>query len=72
LPLAGQLLDLVKRASAGNLQASSRPQFQRLGLEFVERQSDHIAREEMALLPALDDALDEADDARLAAAYAGA
>ena len=42
----------------------------RNALELVERQVAHIQKETMALLPLLDDLLDEADDRELAFAYA--
>lgn len=40
------------------------------GLELAERLVSHVQKEEMSLLPALDDLLDEAADAELAVAYA--
>lgn len=70
LPLAGALLASVRQARAEQLAASDWPAFRRLGLEFVERQVDHIEKEEMALLPALAETLDEDEDARIRAAYA--
>ena len=41
-------------------------------LELVERQVSHIQKETMALLPLLDDLLDEETDRELAFAYASA
>ena len=43
---------------------------QRGALEIVERQVAHIQKETMALLPLLEDLLDEDDDRELAFAYA--
>lgn len=40
------------------------------GLELAERLVSHVQKEEMSMLPALDDLLDEAADAELAVAYA--
>ncbi|HEU4350417.1 MAG TPA: hemerythrin domain-containing protein [Burkholderiales bacterium] len=41
-----------------------------LGLELAERLVSHVQKEEMSLLPALDDLLDEGADHELASAYA--
>lgn len=46
--------------------------FKRLALEWVERAVSHIQKETMALLPMLDELLDEQTDAELALAYANA
>jgi len=47
-------------------------EIQRLGLELAERLASHVQKEEMSLLPALEDLLDEETDHELAAAYAAA
>jgi hypothetical protein len=41
-----------------------------LGLELAERLVSHVQKEEMSLLPALEDLLDEEVDHELASAYA--
>ena len=41
-----------------------------LGLELAERLVSHVQKEEMSMLPALDDLLDEEVDHELATAYA--
>jgi iron-sulfur cluster repair protein YtfE (RIC family) len=41
-----------------------------LGLELAERLVAHVQKEEMSLLPALDDLVDETQDGELSAAYA--
>ena len=46
------------------------PEVKRLGLELAERLVGHVQKEEMALLPALDDFLDEESDIGLDSAYA--
>lgn len=46
------------------------PQVKILGLELVERLVAHVQKEEMSLLPALEDLVDEDADGELAAAYA--
>lgn len=52
------------------LQARNWPQLKPAGLELSERLLAHVQKEEMSLLPALEDLLDEETDARLALAYA--
>jgi iron-sulfur cluster repair protein YtfE (RIC family) len=46
------------------------PEAKRLGLELAERLVSHVQKEEMALLPALDDFIDEETDHELDSAYA--
>ncbi|MCD6044364.1 MAG: hypothetical protein K0R40_3967, partial [Burkholderiales bacterium] len=41
-----------------------------VGVELAERLVSHVQKEEMSLLPALEDLLDEAADAELSLAYA--
>ena len=48
----------------------AQPQLKPLALELAERLVSHVQKEEMALLPALDDLLDEATDRELQLAYA--
>jgi DUF438 domain-containing protein len=48
----------------------SDPQLKPLGLELAERLVGHVQKEEMSLLPALDDLLDELTDGELSTAYA--
>lgn len=69
LPLAAELLVYLRRALTGTLTKADWHECRRLGLEFVERQNDHIEKEEMALLPALREVLDEGDDEAISAAY---
>jgi hemerythrin-like domain-containing protein len=46
-------------------------QLRTAGLELSERLNAHVQKEEMSLLPAVEDLLDDETDARLALAYAG-
>ncbi len=46
------------------------PEFRALAFELAERLVTHVQKEEMALLPALDDLLDEDADRELQLAYA--
>ena len=58
-----RFMDLVK-------DDPSRSEVKILGLELAERLVAHVQKEEMSLLPALEDLLDEAADGELAVAYA--
>ena len=70
MQLAAEVRSLVRRAQDDDLSKADWPLFRRLGLEFVERQIDHIEKEEMALLPLLEDAIDYEADQRICTAYA--
>jgi hemerythrin-like domain-containing protein len=63
----------VRAAAQGFGAALQTQDWQRLraaGLELAERLVAHVQKEEMSLLPAIEDLLDEETDARLALAYA--
>jgi hemerythrin-like domain-containing protein len=68
--VAAELLPLARMAAAGAIGEEDWSALRRNALELVERQVAHIQKETMALLPLLDDLLDEADDRELAFAYA--
>jgi hemerythrin-like domain-containing protein len=68
--VAGEIRTLVRSAAAGTLDDSGFDLLRRGALEMVERQVAHIQKETMALLPLLDDLLDEELDRELAFAYA--
>ena len=68
--LAGELLPLAESALHGALDPEGWQALRRAALEMVERQVAHIQKEGMALLPMLDELLDEETDQRLAFAYA--
>lgn len=68
--VADELLPLARAAAAGTLPAAEAGTLKRLVLEIVERQVAHIQKETMALLPLLDDLLDDETDRELAFAYA--
>lgn len=68
--VASELLPLARAGAAGALHGAAFESY-RLGvLEIVERQVSHIQKETMALLPLLDDLLDEAIDSELSMRYA--
>ena len=60
---AARFIALVKTDSFPN-------ELRVVGLELAERLASHARKEEMSLLPALDDLLDEGADHELASAYA--
>lgn len=68
--LAAELLPLAEAALAGTLDTPGWQNLKRATLEMVERQVAHIQKESMALLPLLDDLLDDETDQQLAFAYA--
>ena len=68
--VAEELLPLTRAASAGTLDGAGWDALKRGALELVERQVAHIQKEEMALLPLLDDLLDDETDRQLAFDYA--
>lgn len=66
LPLAHRLVEIAKSARAAEFAAEAWTQFHATGAELIERLVSHVQKEEMGLLPALDDLLDEEADGRLA------
>jgi hemerythrin-like domain-containing protein len=66
LPLAHRLVAMARPARDAGFDAAAWADFHALGAEFVERLTSHILKEDMGLLPALDDLLDEEEDGRLA------
>ncbi len=68
--VAAELLPLAAQAAAGAIDEAGWSALRRNALEIIERQVSHIQKETMALLPLLDDLLEEADDRELAFAYA--
>ena len=68
--VCGELAPLAREAAAGTLSDAGWDALKRGALEMVERQVAHIQKESMALLPLIDDLLDEETDRELAFAYA--
>lgn len=68
--VAAEILPLAQAAAAGGLADADFDALRRGAFEMVERQVSHIQKETMALLPMLDDLLDEDTDRELAFAYA--
>lgn len=67
--VAAELQPLLVGAAAGTLSRSGWDALTRTTLEIVERQVTHIQKEAVALLPLLDDLLDETTDRELTFAY---
>jgi hemerythrin-like domain-containing protein len=67
--VAAELLPLIRAYADGSLDDAGWQALVRGALELVERQVAHIQKEEMALLPLLDDLLDDETDRQLAFAY---
>ncbi len=68
--VAEELLPLTSAAASAKLDPAGWDQLKACVLELVERQVSHIQKEEMALLPMLNDLLDDETDQRLAFEYA--
>ena len=68
--VGAELAPLLDAARRGTLADDGWQSLRQAALELVERQVAHIQKEEMALLPTLDELLDDDDDAQLAMAYA--
>jgi hemerythrin-like domain-containing protein len=68
--VAEEMLPLARAAAAGSLGDDGWNTLKVGALEMVERQVSHIQKETMALLPMLDDLLDDDTDRELAFAYA--
>ena len=70
--VAAELLPLARAVANASLDAAGWAALARAALELVERQVSHIQKEEMALLPMLEDLLDDETDRRLAMDYTAA
>ena len=68
--VAQSLADLLRRAFAGGLQPQQWQAMKTLALEFSERLGSHAQKEDGALLPVLENLLDEDTDRELFGAYA--
>ncbi len=68
-PLASQLAAQARAARTEGFDAATWSTFQTLGGELIERQISHIQKEEMALLPILDDELESDQDEAIANEY---
>lgn len=70
--VVAELQPLVDAVADGTLEVAGWHTLAGAALELVERQVSHIQKEEMALLPLLEDLLDDDTDRRLAMDYTAA
>ena len=70
--VAAELAPLAQAATSAALSPPAAALLEQLLIELLERQVSHIQKETMALLPLLDDLLDDETDRRLAFEYAAA
>jgi len=68
-PLGARLAILAQEAADKPFNAAKWDEFWRSGQELCERIRGHVQKEEMALLPAIEDAMDTDTDARLYQEY---
>ena len=69
-PLGARLGSLAGEAAGRSFDGAAWDEFWRSGQELAERIRGHVQKEEMALLPAIEDAMDPDTDARLYQEYA--
>lgn len=69
LPLGEQVAEAARNAMENGFSDTTWPAFRDAAAELIERMYAHIQKEEMALLPALEDLLDAETDMELATAY---
>jgi len=69
-PIGDQLASIAGQGARQGFSIDDWKVFRRLGLEFIERLASHIQKEEMGLVPLLDDLLDDDTDRELALKYA--
>ncbi|MCP5088702.1 MAG: hemerythrin domain-containing protein [Rhodobacteraceae bacterium] len=70
LPLGETVATMARDARENGFTDESWTQFRNAAAELIERMFAHIQKEEMALLPALEDLLDAETDMELSTAYA--
>lgn len=68
--VGAQMVTLARAAAQNGFGPETWAEFRRLGGELVERMLSHVQKEEMALLPLLDDVVDADTDAALAMSHA--
>ena len=68
-PLGMRLAEVAREAAARGFNEASWAEFRRLGQEFCERVIAHVQKEEMALLPLLEETMDADAEMRLYEEY---
>ena len=69
LPLGLELVAAIQDVGAEGFTTESWQSFKQFGAEFSDRLRDHASKEEMGLVPLIDDLLEPAADNELAAKY---
>jgi hemerythrin-like domain-containing protein len=70
-PVAARLAAIAREASAAGFDDAKWQEFRRLGQDLCERMLAHVQKEEMALLPLLEENMDPQTEARLFDQYSG-
>jgi hemerythrin-like domain-containing protein len=70
-PLGAKLAALARAGEANGFDDANWTEFRRVGTELCERMLVHVQKEEMALLPLLEESMDGEVEARLFEAYVG-
>jgi len=68
-PIGVRVAALARAAAVGGFDAAGWDEFRRLGQELCERMLAHVQKEEMALLPLIEDSMDAETEARLLQEY---
>jgi len=68
-PIGVKLAKLARNAAAPGFDPATWEEFRRLGLELCDRMLAHVQKEEMALLPLLEEGMDAETEARLYQEY---
>jgi hemerythrin-like domain-containing protein len=68
-PIGVELAELARAAAARGFDEATWNEFRRLGEELCERMLAHVQKEEMALLPLLEESMDADTEARLLQDY---
>ncbi len=68
-PMVAEIVGLARGAADRGFDQATWVEFRRLGQDFCERILAHVQKEEMALLPILDDSMDTDTEARLVEEY---
>jgi len=69
LPLGNQLVEIIKEARIDGFTPESWQKFKQYGSEFADRLTDHASKEEIGLVPIIDELLVASVDADLAVKY---
>jgi hemerythrin-like domain-containing protein len=70
-PLGKELAGLARTAASGGFDEAGWQAFRRVGEDLCNRMLEHVQKEEMVLLPLLEESLDSETDTRLYDAYVG-